>query len=64
MCVGFVICGCFGNMYRPFCTLTEVFPCFLPSCKANAGVKLPKIGHGLHSSKLVIICVVLCIVGV
>ena len=48
------------------CTLTEVFltpiefyPCFFLSCKANAGVKLAKTGHGPHSSKLVIICVVL-----
>jgi len=28
------------------------------SCKANAGVKLPKKWHGPHSSKSVIICVV------
>ena len=40
-------------------TLTEVFPCFFLSCKANAGVKLAKTGHGPHSSKLVVICVVL-----
>ena len=33
------------------------------SCKANAGVKHAKIGHGPHSSKLVI-CVVLIIVFV
>ena len=35
------------------------FPCFLLSCKANARVKLPKTGHGPHSSKLVVNCVVL-----
>ena len=29
------------------------------SCKANARVKLTKTGHGPHSSKLVVICVVL-----
>jgi hypothetical protein len=29
-------------------TLTEVFPCFLPSCKANVRVKLAKTGHGPH----------------
>jgi hypothetical protein len=29
------------------------------SCKANAGVKLAKTGHGPHSSPLVVICVVL-----
>jgi hypothetical protein len=40
-------------------TLTEGFPCFFLSCKANAGVKLAKMGHGPHSSKLVVICVVL-----
>jgi len=40
-------------------TLTEVFPCFFLSCKANARVKLAKTVHGSHSSKLVVICVVL-----
>ena len=39
--------------------LTEVFPCFFLSCKANAGVKLAKMGHGPHSSKLIVNCVVL-----
>jgi hypothetical protein len=34
--------------------LTEDFPCFYFSCKANA-----KTRHGPHSSKLVVICVVL-----
>jgi len=37
---------------------------FFLSCKANARVKLAKTGHGPHSSKLVVICVVLCIVCV
>jgi hypothetical protein len=41
-----------------FLTLTEAFPCFFLSCKANARVKLAKTGHGPHSSKLVVICVV------
>ena len=45
-------------------TLTEVFPCFFLSCKANARVKLAKTGHGPHSSILVVICVVLCTVRV
>ena len=51
-------------------TLTEVFPCFLLSCKANARVNLAKTGHGPHSSKLLycsmycLLCVVLCIVCV
>jgi hypothetical protein len=31
---------------------------FFLSCKANARVKLAKTGHGLHSSTLVVICVV------
>jgi hypothetical protein len=57
VCVGFVICGCFVNVYST--TLTEVFPCFFLSCKTNARVKLAKTGHGPHSSKLVVICVVL-----
>ena len=41
-----------------FLTLTEVFPCFFLSCKANARAKLAKTGHGPHSSTLVVICVV------
>jgi hypothetical protein len=45
-------------------TLTEVLPCFILSCKANAMVELAKTGHGLHSSQLVIISVVLCTVCV
>jgi len=44
---------------RFFLNLSEVFPCFFPSCKANARVKLAKTGHGPHSSTLVVICVVL-----
>jgi magnesium-transporting ATPase (P-type) len=31
-------------------TLTEVFPCFFLSCKANARVILAKTEHGPHSS--------------
>jgi hypothetical protein len=41
-----------------FINLTEVFPCFFLSCKANARVKLAKTGHGPHSSTLFVICVV------
>jgi len=33
-------------------TLTEVFPCFFLSCKANSRVKPTKTGHGPHSSKI------------
>jgi len=32
--------------------LTEVFPCFFLSCKANARVQLAKTVHGPHSSQL------------
>ena len=53
VCVGFVMCG------YSSATLTEGFPCFFLSCKANARVKLAKTGHGPQSSKLVVICVVL-----
>ena len=56
-------------MTEVFLTLTEVFPCFFLTCKANARVKLAKTGHGPHSTTLValccfvVICVVLCIGG-
>jgi hypothetical protein len=49
----------FLNLNEVSLTLTEVFPCFFLSCKANARVKLAKTGHSPHSSKLVVICVVL-----
>ena len=44
-------------------TLTELFPCFFFSCKANARVKLAETGHGPHCSQSVN-CVVLCVVFV
>ena len=40
-------------------TLTEVFPCFFLGCKANARVILAKMGHGQHSSKIVVLLYVL-----
>jgi hypothetical protein len=49
----------FLTLIEVFLTLTEVFPCFFLCRKANARVKLAKTGHGPHSSKLVVICVVL-----
>jgi hypothetical protein len=59
MCVGvLVICILYSEVSL---TLIEVFPCLFLSCKANARVKLAKTGDGLHSSTLVVICVVLCI---
>ena len=48
----------FLNLTKVFLTMTEVFPCFFLSYKANARVKLAKVGHGPHSSTLVCICVV------
>jgi len=38
-----IVCSCRA-------TLTEVFRCFILSCKANASVKPAKTGHGPHSS--------------
>jgi len=40
-------------------TLTEVFSCFFLSCKANAMVKLTKMGHRPHSSKIFVLFYVL-----
>jgi hypothetical protein len=50
--------GIFLNLTEVYITLTEVFPCFFLSCKANARIKLTKTRHGPHSSTLVVICVV------
>ena len=36
-------------------TLTDDFPCFFLSCKANARVKPAKMGHGPHSSKIFVL---------
>ena len=44
-----LLCILFANWHSP-ATLTEVFPCFFLSCKANARVYLAKTGHGPHSS--------------
>jgi hypothetical protein len=62
VCVGFVMCGylVICILYSEvFLTLTEILPCFLLSCKANARIKLAKTRHGPHSSILVVICVVI-----
>ena len=51
--------GVFGStVTEVFLNLTEVFPTFFLSCKANTRVNPAKTGHGLHSSTLVVICVV------
>jgi hypothetical protein len=39
-------------------TLTDVFPCFFLSFKANARVKTRKDGHSPHSSYCVVLCIV------
>jgi hypothetical protein len=44
-----LFCIFFANWHSP-ATLTEVFPCFFLSCKANARVYLANTGHGPHSS--------------
>jgi hypothetical protein len=41
---------CFLIVCLCMTTLTEVFPCFFLSSKANVRVKPEKTGHGLHSS--------------
>jgi magnesium-transporting ATPase (P-type) len=44
-------------------TLTEGFPCFLLSCKANARVIPAKTGHGPHSSKHFCVVCIVCFVS-
>jgi len=39
--------------------LTEVSPCFFLSCRTNARVKPAKMGHGRHSSKIIVLFCVL-----
>jgi hypothetical protein len=61
-----VFCFRRANWYSS-ATLTEVFPCFFLSCKANARVKLAKTGHGPHTYQinfvaLRIVCVYMCTV--
>jgi hypothetical protein len=42
-------------------TLTEIFPCFFLSCKANARVKSAKKGQGSQSSKIFVLFYVLIV---
>jgi len=42
-----LLCIFFANWHFP-ANLTEVFPCFFLSCKANVRVYLAKTGHGPH----------------
>jgi len=63
-------CLCVVYAFLDAATLTEVFPCFFLSCKANARVNLAKTEHGPQTPKLLccsmhcLFCVVLCIVCV
>ena len=67
--VGYIfllLCLCFLIVIHVlFSTLTEVFPCFSLSCKANARVYLAKTGHGPHSYLfhvlIVLFYVLLCV---
>ena len=56
LCILIVIlcysCLCVVYVFLDSATLTEVFPCFFLSCKANVRVNLAKTGHGSHSHKL------------
>ena len=54
LCILFVV-----YVFLDTATLTEVFPCFFLGCKTNARVILAKTGHGLHSSKIVVLLYVL-----
>jgi len=45
----YIFCFYRANWHSP-ATLTEVFPYFFLSCKANASVYLAKTGYGPHSS--------------
>jgi uncharacterized membrane protein len=44
-----LFCIPFANWHSP-ATLTEVFPCFILSCKINTRVCLTKTGHGPNYS--------------
>jgi len=63
-------CLCVVYVFLDAATLTEVFPCFFLSCKANVRANLAKTGHGPHSHKLLcssmycLFCFVLCTVCV
>ena len=64
------LCVVYVHVLLDAATLTEVFPCFFLSCKANARVNLAKTGHGPHSPKLLccsmycLFCVIVSIVCV
>ena len=49
----------FVYVFLDAATLTEVFPCFFLSCKANARLIIAKTGHGSHFSKIFVLFYVL-----
>ena len=51
-----LFCILFAKWHSP-ATLTEVYPCFFLSCKANARVYLAKTRHNPHSPWIVLFCV-------
>ena len=46
----FLLYDCVSSLCLYMTTLTEIFPCFFLSCKANVRVKPTKTGHGPPSS--------------
>jgi len=58
----FIILTFILTVFLCMTTLTEVFPCFFLSCKANARVKPAKTGHGPHSSYLLSCSLYFCVV--
>jgi len=45
--------------WHSLATLSEIFPCFALSCKANSRLKPAKTGHGPLSSKIFVLFYVL-----
>ena len=51
-----------GASWHYSTTLTEGFPCFFLSCKANAKVKPARMRHGPHSSSFCVVLFIVCFV--
>jgi hypothetical protein len=62
MCVFVRALYVYCTVTEVFLPLTEVFPCFFLSCKANARVKLAKTEHGPQSTTLFVLfgCYLCC----
>jgi hypothetical protein len=56
--VGVLVIYIYCTLTEVSVNLTEVSPCFFLSCKANARLKLVKMGHSPHFSAFGVICVV------